>query len=231
MKKLGLIGGVGPESTISYYHGLVYGVQKRVAKPFFPNLTIESLSSFDVISMSSEGKYAELADYLMAGIKILAASGVDFAALACNTGHIVFDKLQAHSPIPLISIVDATCVEAKKRGLTKVGLLGTEATMNHPFFAQPFTDANIKVITPLETEKEYIAQKIQTELELGIVKDDTVSDFLAIIRRMKEEERIQAIILGCTELPLLFQHVELPIACLDTMQIHIETLIDKILED
>ena len=116
MKKLGLIGGVGPESTIPYYRSIVNGVKDRVGRPYLPPLTIESLSCFEVIRMSSESDTEGLTAYLLAGIRNLAAAG---AALACNTGHLVFDELQKASPIPLVSIVEATCAEAVRRGYKK----------------------------------------------------------------------------------------------------------------
>lgn len=231
MKKLGLIGGVGPESTIPYYHGIVYGVQKKVGRPFFPPLTIESLSSFEVIRMSSRGKKEELTAYLLAGIRNLAAAGADFGALACNTGHMVFEELQEQSPIPLVSIVETACAEAKRLQLTKVGLIGTTATMEGDFFRQPFENAGITVITPEESERNMIAQRITDELELGIVNQETVLAFTYIVHRMTEQAQIQALVLGCTELPLLFKDVELPVPCLDTMQLHIQALIKEVLSE
>lgn len=149
MKKLGLIGGVGPESTILYYKGIVYGVKERVGKPYLPPLTIESLSCFEVIRMSSEGDAAGLTAYLLAGIHNLAAAGAEVGALACNTGHMVFDELQKVSPIPLISIVDTSCAEAMRKGYQKVGLLGTSATMEADFFKRPFRKAGILGCTEL----------------------------------------------------------------------------------
>jgi aspartate racemase len=87
------------------------------------------------------------------------------------------------------------------------------------------------VVTPTDEEKKFVNKKISQELELGIVKKETLSAFLKIVQRMKDENGIQAIVLGCTELPLLFKGVKTPVDCLDTMQIHIQTLINMIIED
>ncbi len=108
MRKLGLIGGCGPESTVPYYLGIVNGVRECVGEPFFPNMTIESLSCFDVMRMADAGERDALADYFMTGIDALVAAGCEVAALGCNTGHLVFDELRQRSPIPLVSIVEAT---------------------------------------------------------------------------------------------------------------------------
>jgi aspartate racemase len=231
MKKLGLVGGMGPESTIPYYHDIVYGVQNKVGKKFFPNMTIESVNVFDVLNMCERKEYEQLVNYLMMAINNLKASGADFIALSANTPHIVFDELNKRSNIPLVSIIEATCDEVKLRNISRVGLLGTIFTMNGEFFKKPFTKNHIEVITPTDEEKEVVNQKISQELELGIVKDETLSVFLKIIQRMKVENGIQAIILGCTELPLLFKGVKTPVDCLDTMQIHIETLVNMIIDD
>lgn len=231
MKKLGLIGGIGPESTIPYYHDIVYGVQSQVGEKFFPNLTIESLNVFDVLNMCDRKEYEALTNYLMAAINNLRASGADFIALSGNTPHIVFEELQKRSPIPLVSIIEATCDEAKRRNISKVGLLGTIFTMDGEFFKKPFTNNHIEVVTPTDEEKRFVNQKISQELELGITKEETLSAFLKIVQRMKDENGIQAIVLGCTELPLLFKGVRTPVDCLDTMQIHIQTLVNMIIED
>ncbi|MFL0195729.1 aspartate/glutamate racemase family protein [Clostridium sp. WILCCON 0269] len=231
MKKLGLIGGIGPESTISYYHDIVYGVQSQVGEKFFPNLTIESLNVFDVLNMCDRKEYEALINYLMTSINNLKASGVDFIALSGNTPHIVFDELQKRSPIPIVSIIEATCDETKRRNISKVGLLGTIFTMDGEFFKKPFENNHIEVVTPTDEEKRFANQKISQELELGIVKEETLSAFLKIVQRMKDENGIQAIVLGCTELPLLFKGIRTPVYCLDTMQIHIQTLVNIIIEN
>lgn len=229
MKKLGLVGGMGPESTGPYYMGIVYGVQKRMGERVFPHLTIESIDVFKMLRLCGEKAYDELTDYLLEAIENLAAAGADFAALSANTPHIVFDRLQARSPLPLVSIVDAAAEEAKRQKLQRVGLLGTEFTMNGAFFKKPFEDSGVQVYVPGEAEKELVNDRIARELELGIVKRETQEAFLNIIEGMQREHNIQAIILGCTELPMLFEGIELPLACLDTMQIHVEKLVDVIL--
>lgn len=117
MKKLGLVGGMGPESTIPYYHDIVYGVQEAMGKSIFPELSIESVNVFNVLKLCDEKKYDELTEYLMRAINNLVKSGAEFAALSANTPHIVFDRLKEQSPIPLISIVETTCEEAKHREL------------------------------------------------------------------------------------------------------------------
>ena len=230
MKKLGLVGGMGVESTIPYYHDIVYGVQNKIGKKFFPNITIESVNAFDVLGLCSEQKYDELTDYLMQAIKNLTTSGADFIALSANTPHIVFDRLQNKSTVPLVSIVEATRNEAIRLNKHKLGLLGTIFTMTEDFFKKPFYNSNIEIITPTAEEMEYIDLKISSELEFGVIKEETLQGFQKIVKRMQQEDNIEAVILGCTELPLLLNDKVSPIPCLDTMKIHIQLLIDLIVE-
>lgn len=81
---------------------------------------------------------------------------------------------------------------------------------------------------PTPEEMEYINQKISSELERGIIKAETLESFQKIIARMKEEDSIEAVILGCTELPLLLNDRVSPVPCLDTMKIHVKALVDGI---
>lgn len=231
MKKLGLVGGMGPESTIPYYHDIVYGVQEKLGKDCFPELTIESVDVFNILKLCSEKRYDELTDYLMIAINNLIKCGADFAALSANTPHIVFDRLQEKSTIPLVSIVDSTKDEAIRANKKKIGLLGTIFTMTGDFFKAPFYNSNIEIIVPTKNEMDFVNNKISTELERGIIKNDTLKSFQKIISRMKDEDGIEAIVLGCTELPLLLNDKVSPVPCLDTMKIHVQALVNMIVEE
>jgi aspartate racemase len=230
MKKLGLIGGTGPESTIPYYRNIVFGVKNKVGKDYFPNMTIESLSVFEVLGKCAIGDYTGLAEYMAAGVANLTAAGCDFAAFTGITPHIVFEEVQKRSQIPIVSMVDTTCNKAKRCKYKKIGLLGTKATMTGTFFQKPFEAEKIKVVTPDIHDIEYINDKISSELENGIVLDDTRQHFIDIIENIADRDSIDAVVLGCTEIPLLFQSIDPPVPALDPMNIHIETLIDMILE-
>lgn len=228
MKKLGLIGGIGPESTLLYYKKLIYLLQDKIGPTFFPNLAIESLNVFDVLTFCEKKDFDELISYLMQGINNLIAGGAEVIALTGNTPHIVFEQLQAKSSVPLVSIVEATKDEAKHQNYTKIGLFGTKFTMQAEFFKKPFIDAGIEVIVPDDSEQLFIADKILKELEHGIVSKETQKQMLKIVERMHVEDNIEAIVLGCTELPLIFKDTILSIPTLDTLEIHIQELVRAI---
>ena len=229
MRKLGLIGGTGPESTVTYYRQIAYGVQEKTGR--FPKLCIESLSVFEVLRFCEKQDFAGLADYLLKGFQCLADAGADFACLTGITPHVVFEEVAARSPIPVVSIVETACAYALQQGYRKIALLGTYPTMRGDFFPEPFRANGIEVITPTEPEMQYIGEKIETELELGTVRPETPKRFCEIVERLAREEGAEAIVLGCTELPMILNGDLLSVPCVDVMEIHIQKLISMILED
>ncbi|MDE5970587.1 MAG: amino acid racemase [Muribaculaceae bacterium] len=229
MKKVGLLGGMGPESTIAYYHDIVFGVQAKTGKQFFPDLSIESLNLFEIVKLCREKQYDKLIALFKKAVERLAATGADFAVLTANTSHIVFDQLKESSPLPLLSIVDATRDEAERRGIKRLGLLGTCFTMEEDFFKKPFREHGIEIVVPSKPDIDYISDKIYSELEFGVVKDSTRQRFQKIIADMRVRDSIEAVILGCTELPLILNDDNSPVPCLDTMKIHVQRIIETIL--
>ena len=228
MKKLGLIGGTGPESTIEYYRQIEYAVQEKTGA--FPNLAIESLSVFDVLRFCREADYDGLVSYLVKGFRCLADAGADFSCLTGITPHIVFDRVAVESPIPIISMVEAACERTQKLGFSRIALLGTYPTMSGTFFQTTFLRQGVEVVTPAENEMCYVGEKIESELELAQVIPETQKRFVEIAERLVIEEHAQAIVLGCTELPLILNDSLLSVPCLDVMKIHIEKLVSMIIE-
>ena len=229
MRKLGLIGGTGPESTVEYYRQIAYGVQKRTGR--FPNLCIESLSVFEVLRFCEQRDYAGLTDYLVQGFSCLAKAGANFACLTGITPHVVYEEVSARSPIPIVSMVETACEYAQAQAYHRVALLGTYPTMSGEFFQRAFRTRGIEVVTLTEMEMRYIGKKIETELELGNVVPETQKRFCEIAERLVREEGAQAVVLGCTELPMILYSALLSVPCMDVMEIHIQKLVDMILTD
>lgn len=231
MKKLGLIGGMGPQSTVPYYMNIVYGIRERVNPDFFPNLTVESLNVFEILHYIGAGEYKKVIDLFLGALENLKNTGCEIAALTANTAHIVFDELVEQSPLPLISIVESTCAEAKLRGYKKLALLGTNFTMERDFYKKPFLREGIEIIVPETAERKLIDDRIVSELEMGVVKNSTRQEFIEIINRLKSDGHADAVILGCTELPLILSDETSPIPCLDTVKIHSQALIEASLQE
>ncbi|WKX27993.1 aspartate/glutamate racemase family protein [Tatumella ptyseos] len=211
-----------------YYRKFVYQANKRKGALFFPKLTIDSVNVYDVLAMCEQQDYRGLVGYLEQAVQNLVAAGAEVVALTGNTPHIVFDALQDRVSVPMVSIITSVSQRIRQRGLRTVGLIGTGFTMRADFFKKPLREAGINVVIPAEHEITYIADKIHDELEQGIIDLETRDEFIAIIKRMAEEQGIEAIILGCTELPLLFDGISLPVTPLDTVEIHIDALFNAL---
>lgn len=231
MKKLGLIGGTGYESTLVYYRELNRIVNEKCGGKAFPEMIIESVDLYKALGYVSAGDEDGLTAYLSAKLDALAAGGADMAALTAGTMHIVYDRLKEKSPLPLIGIPQAVCEEAKRMGYKKVGLLGTIFTMEKDFFRKSLTDSGLEVIVPDEADRELINRRITTELELGIVNKSTEEELTGIIDGLKKSCGIDAVILGCTELPLILNEHNSPVPVLDIMAIHINRLAQLIVSE
>lgn len=226
--KLGLIGGTGPESTIIYYRELTSRYAKERPGEF-PPIIIESLSVFRVLGYTDKHDYKGLKNYILKGIRNLAAGGATYAALTGITPHIVFDRLQKESPIPLVSMVDTTVEALKKQDLRTVLLLGTYPTMHENFVSDVISNAGIKVVKPEDSDQHTINHKIEDELEYGVVKPETVNYLKNLCEYAQKSSGVDAVILGCTELPLAFKKIDLSIPKIDVMEIHIQSLLQRLL--
>jgi aspartate racemase len=175
-------------------------------------------------------KLAEVTEYLLGEVLKLVRAGADFGLFASNTPHLVFEEIQQRSPIPLISIVEATCRETEAMGLKKVGLFGTRFTMQSRFYPEVFSRKGITVIAPPPEDQEFIHEKYMSELVNGVYPDETRERLLAIIDRLIEQKEIQGLILGGTELPFILRDSNAnKIPFLDTTRIHVEQVVSQML--
>jgi aspartate racemase len=224
-----MIGGLGPESTIDYYRSIIARYRERQPGRGAPHIFISSLDVDKGIAMLDAGRLDELADYLASGLESLVRAGVDFAFMAANTPHLVFDELQRRSPIPLISIVRATADRAAALGVKKVGLFGTGFTMRASFYPEEFQRAGIDMVIPTEPEREAIHRIYIGELLKNQFLPESRDAILSIARRMKTNDGAESIVLAGTELPLLLRGSGADINWLDTTVIHVEAVVDELL--
>lgn len=124
MRTLGILGGMGPESTIDYYRSIIATYQERRQDGSYPQMLIRSIDVNRVLQLVAGNAFRDLTSYLSAGIKSLAHGGAEFAIISVNTPHIVFDEVASAAPIPLLSIVRATCDAAIAAGLQRLALFG-----------------------------------------------------------------------------------------------------------
>ena len=229
MKTLGIIGGIGPESTIEYYRRIHALYRQRIPDGSAPSIIINSIDNKKLLDLVGANKLDELIGYLTAEVEKLARGGATFALLAANTPHLVFDSVAQQSSIPLLSIVAATCEAAKIRGLTRLGLLGTRFTMQSSFYRDALSDKQIELVVPDEEEQTWIHEKYMQELLKGIILPETRDRLLAIIKTLKERSQIDGVILGGTELSLILRDESVfGVQVLDTTQIHVEAAVAQL---
>jgi aspartate racemase len=166
MKPIGLIGGIGPESTIDYYRAMIAAYRERQPDGSYPPIVISSVDVSSMLGALMRNQLAEVADLLVAEVERLEAAGAGCAAIAANSPHIVFDEVQRRSPLPLVSIVQATAHEAMRLGRKRLGLFGTRFTMQGRFYENLFALTGLTLILPDETEQAYIHDKYMTEHRL-----------------------------------------------------------------
>lgn len=227
MKRIGLIGGMGPESTLDYYSKITDAF-KTDGDLNYPEIIIYSVNLSEFLGMMRAKAYEKIPPLLLDRINALKKAGADFAAITANTPHMFYDEISAKSPLPLISIVEATCQETIRRKLKRPGLFGTGFTMASTFFQKVFDQYGLPIILPDEDEREILNQKLFSEIELGIFKEDTRNLLIEIIKRMVAEEHIDSLILGCTEFPLILTQPEYAnIPMLNTTKIHVDAIVKE----
>ena len=230
MKTIGIIGGLGPESTLDYYKEIISTFNTKHADLAYPEIIIYSANLNEFMGLVNTEQWQKVSDWLLGKVLILYHAGAEFVAIASNTPHIVFEEIESKSPIPLLSIVECTCVKAQAMGLKNIGLMGTKLTMAADFYKKPFDNRGMSVVVPSEEEQQFIHHILFSEIELGIFKDSTREALLAIVKKMVDEKSVDSLILGCTELPLILTEGRYGIPFLNTSAIHCESIIKYCIE-
>ena len=227
MTTVGLVGGIGPESTIDYYRRIL-NAWEREAPGTSPSIVIDSLDVRRGLWLVEKDRPAFI-EYLVASVQRLAGAGVDFVAMTANTPHVVFDEIVARVTVPLVSIVEACAEEARRRRLNRLALFGTRFTMEAPMYPEVFARSGMAVIAPNSAERTLVHDRYVNQLLNGEFRDDTRREFLSLIVRLRDEGKIDGVILGGTELTLLLtESVIADIPVLDTTALHVAAFVERL---
>jgi aspartate racemase len=230
MKTLGMIGGVGPESTVDYYKNIIAMYRERKPDGSYPQFVINSINLQKGINFLEADDLVGMAEFLLEEIEKLPRAGAEFGIIAANTPHIVFDEVAAKSPIRLISIVEAACDHAKSRSLKRLALFGTRYTMQADFYQKVFRRKGIDLVVPEPKDQDYIHERYFAELVPGIFLPETRAELLAIVDRMKSTTGIEGVMLAGTELALILRGDSYNgVALLDTGKIHCQAAVNEML--
>jgi len=227
MARVGIVGGLGPESTIDYYRRIL-AAWEREDPSTTPSIVIDSLDVQRALRLVANDRPA-LIEYLVASVRRLAGAGVDFVAMTANTPHIVFDEIAARSPVPLVSIVEVCAEEARRLELRRLALLGTRFTMEGGFYATVCARQGIVAISPQEADRAWLHERYVGELLKGDFRDDTRRGVISLVSRLRDDEGIDGVILGGTELPLLVTTpVIAGLPALDTTALHVAAIVERL---
>lgn len=224
MKTIGLIGGTSWVSTMDYYKYINEGINQELGGSQFSQCVIYSFNYNDILEHNAAQDWDGLYAMLLDAAQKLIAAGVEAIALCANTTHMHAERLQSTISVPIIHIAVATGNAILKKGLTKVGLLGTKFTMEKDFYANKLADFGIETIIPDEADREFIHNTISGELGKGIVLPETKTKYIEIIDRLARKGA-EGIILGCTEIPLLIHPSDTEIPVFDTAKIHADAIV------
>jgi len=229
MKTLGIIGGIAPASTVDYYRLIIGGYREQTGDNSYPPILINSINLGRLKELFAGNRLAELADWLTLEIERLARAGVDFALLASNTPHVIFDELSRRSPIPLLSIVEAAADAAQKQGHKTLGLLGTRYTMQGRAYPDVFARRGMKILAPNPDDQVYVHDAYMEQLVFEDFRSETREGFVRVIERLKRDGA-DAVLLAGTEIPLLLREApDVGIPLLDTAKIHADRAVVEIL--
>ena len=232
MKKIGIVGGLGHESTILYYKQLIDRYQSKSNQREEPEIIIYSISLTEFKSYLDNHDFGSATKLLSGAVASLVKAGASVVSIASNTPHIFFNDVNRKSEVPMISIVEETARVADKiSNNRKIGLLGTGFIMKSDLYPESFRKLGMKIYTPDIPVQDYIHEKIFSELNKGIISEDTRKRFLKIVKSMIEKDAIGGLILGCTELPLIFDREYFGINYFNTVDIHVESIINYCFND
>ncbi len=231
MKTIGIIGGMSYESSLHYYERINRQVNEICGDLTCAKLLIYNVNFQEIRSRMLDGKWDEIGDILSSVAKTLESAGADYIVIATNTIHKVADKVEESISIPLIHIADTVSEVVHKKGIKKVGLIGTKYTMTEDFLRNRIKSNGIDAVVPKEeAEIDEIDRIIFDELCKGEIKQTSKEYYISVINKMIEEEGIEGVILGCTEIEMLLKDGDVSVPLFDTTQAHIDAIVDYALE-
>jgi len=220
MKTLGLLGGMSWESTVPYYRLINQGISERLGGLHSASLLLCSVDFAVIAQMQAQGEWQQAGRLLADKAVALQHAGAEAIVLCTNTMHKVADTIEQACSLPLLHIADATGRAIGRRGLRRVGLLGTRFTMQEDFYRRRLAQSwGIEVVVPDDHDSDIIHRVIFEELCRGQIRPESREAYRCIIARL-ENQGIEGLILGCTEIGLLIGQDDATVPLFDTTSIH-----------
>ncbi|MBN1314945.1 MAG: aspartate/glutamate racemase family protein [Anaerolineales bacterium] len=224
-KKIGILGGLSPESTIKYYEYITRTFTERFGDYSYPEIIIYSVSFQSYVDWPNADQWDRVAQGLSEAAQRLEAAGADFIVIATNTMHLIFDEVQSSVRIPMLSLLDTVGDVIVAQGMETVGLLGTKFTMEKTFYQDALANRGITVLVPQTDDRAYVNGVIYNELVAGQIRSESRTKFVSIIKQLTANGA-QGIVLGCTEIPLLISEADTGVPLFDTTTLHADAALN-----
>lgn len=230
MKRIGILGGMSPESTALYYRLLVDGVASRLGGFHSPDILLHSVNFQTMRDFQEAGDWVGAGRFLADSAVSLERAGAEAILLATNTMHLCADAISGAVSVPLLHIADATAAALKSQGVAKTALFGTRATMEMAFYRDRLSDLHgIDVWTPDADGRARIHDIIFKELVKGVLRDDSRQVFIDLAQRAASDGARGAV-LGCTEIGLLVGQDDLGLPTICSARAHVAAALDFMLD-
>lgn len=224
MKTIGMLGGMSFESTVDYYRLINEGIRNHLNGSHSAKIIMYSFDYAELEVLLEKNMWEEVTNRLTEEAIKLKNQGADFLVICANTMHIVADEVEKRSNLKVIHIVKSTALNTVEKKIKKVLLMGTLYTMQSKMYPNTFKDYDIELITPNKVDQAFIHRTIYLELIRGIISEDSKNRLLEIIKA-HQKSGVEAVILGCTELPLIIKGNDVEIPILNTLKIHVEAVV------
>lgn len=231
MKKIGLMGGLGPASTVDYYLGLIEKTRSNYGEDIYPEIVIDSVDMNEHMEAFESSNYEKIGKLILESLENLKNAGARVGAITANTEHIVWERIHRRFPLPVISIIDATVDEIKRCGYKRVLVFGTEFTLRSGLYKNSLLQNGITAIIPSDDDITLLGSLIYPNLENGIVIEEDRQKMIAMAEKYIREQKADAMILGCTEIPLAIKPGDVSVATINTTEIHINAIFEAAREE
>ncbi|GAF14749.1 aspartate racemase [Bacillus sp. JCM 19046] len=229
MKTIGLIGGLSWESSVSYYQYINEYVKKQFGGLHSAKCLLYSFDFQEIVNLQRAGNWTEATSKMVEAGQKLKAGGAELLVICTNTMHLMADDVEAETGLPVIHIVDALAESIKAQGMRTVGLLGTQFTMEKPFYRERMEKHGIELIVPEEADRKKVHDVIFNELCVGTTCPNSKQYYLSVVEQLADQGA-EGVILGCTEIPLLINQSDSILPLFDSTKLHAESAVSIALE-
>ncbi|WP_367614606.1 aspartate/glutamate racemase family protein [Shouchella miscanthi] len=229
MKTIGLIGGLSWESSVSYYQYINQYVKRTYGGLHSAKCLLYSFDFQEIVHLQKAGEWAEATERMVEAGNKLKAGGADMLVICTNTMHLMADEVEAATGLPVIHIVDALAEAIKAQDMKSIGLVGTQFTMEKPFYRERMARHGIELIVPNEEDRKKVHDVIFNELCVGTTCANSKQYYLSVIDQLAAKGA-EGVILGCTEIPLLINQNDCALPLFDSTKLHAEKAVSLAIE-